>query len=82
MKNRKFRNTGLQAMYDHFRSGKDEYANSAAGCAYRSGVKGHRDPGVPTSLAHAAWAAGADVRHDMLEMGDQLVRDTEFATME
>lgn len=65
MKTRKFKHTGLQAMYDLFRYGNPiTYAGSAADGAYRAGLDGYRDLGVPTSLAHAAWAAGADERYD------------------
>jgi hypothetical protein len=65
MKTRKFKNPGLQRMYDLFRhENHNTYYGSAAGKAYESGLNGFRDPGVPTSLAHAAWAAGADERYD------------------
>jgi len=66
MKTRKFKNAGLQAMYDLFRTETpgQMFNGSAAAGAYRAGLNGFRDPGVPTSLQHAAWAAGADTRHD------------------
>jgi hypothetical protein len=67
MKTRKFKNFGLQRMYDLFRTDAEDNAyfrNTAAGNAYRNGYDGHPDRTVPSSLAHAAWAAGADKRHD------------------
>ena len=66
MKTRKFKNVGLQAMYDLYRNTTpgSMFTGSAAQGAYNAGLNGHRDPGVPTSLAHAAWAAGADNRAD------------------
>ena len=68
MKTRKFKHKSLQDMYDLFRNGNHStYYNTAAGSAYRLGLDGHCDPGVPTSLAHAAWAAGADERADKKE---------------
>ena len=65
MKTRKFKHKGLQDMYDLFRTGNHKrYHGTAAANAYKLGLDGFRDPGVPTSLAHAAWAAGADERAD------------------
>lgn len=62
MKTRKFKNSGLQKMYDLFRQADDEtkHVGSAAGQAYRNGLAGFPDRNVATSLGHAAWAAGAD----------------------
>jgi hypothetical protein len=69
MKTRTFKNRGLQRMYDLFRYEEDNryFYNTAAGNAYRLGREGHPDRNVPTSLAHAAWAAGADALHDANE---------------
>jgi len=65
MKTRKFKYTGLQDVYDMYRNGRESLgAGTALQNAYNAGYAGHRDPGVPTSLAHAAWAAGADNRAD------------------
>ena len=69
MKTRTFKNHSLQRMYDLFRYDEDNryFNNTAAGNAYRRGLDGHPDPGVPSSLQHAAWAAGADKRADEFE---------------
>lgn len=76
MKTRTFKNQGLQRMYDLFRTDAENngyFRNTAAGNAYRNGYDGHPDRTVAGSLAHAAWAAGADRRHDELaEQNGQL----------
>lgn len=67
MKTRTFKHAGLQDIYDMFRNRDPRTSslrNTAASNAFRAGLDGHRDPGVPTSIAHAAWAAGADIRAD------------------
>lgn len=68
MKTRNYKNGGLQAMYDLFRHQHtgNKYAGSAAAGAYQRGLAGHPDRNVPTSLSQAAWAAGADTRHDAI----------------
>jgi len=68
MKTRNYKTSGLQDMYDLFRHAKNgtKYAGSAAAGAYRRGLAGHPDRYIPTSLSQAAWAAGADTRHDTL----------------
>ena len=70
MKTRTFKAPGLQHVYDMFRDEESQGANylrnSAVGNAFRAGMDDHRDPGVPTSIAHVAWAAGADIRADRL----------------
>jgi len=70
MKTRKFKNIALQAMYNLYRHEKrtvsqNFWSGSASAGAYKAGLAGHRSPGVPTSLAHSAWAAGADERRDL-----------------
>ena len=66
MKTRTFKNPGMKNMYNLFRTGNHStYYGTAAGSAYKLGLDGYPDPGVPTSLAHAAWAAGADELHDI-----------------
>ena len=57
-------------MYDLYRYEKHTvnqnfWSGSASANAYKAGLAGHRSPGVPTSLAHSAWAAGADERRDL-----------------
>ena len=80
MKTRKFKNTGLQAMYNLYRNSRPGpmFNGTAAQGAYKAGLNGFRNPGVPTSLAHAAWAAGADERHDLLKEAGLRARDTSF----
>ena len=72
---RKFKAPGLQHVYNTFRD-KDNQSvnylrNSAVGNAFRRGLDGHTDPGPANSIAHAAWAAGADIRdreiHDEMD---------------
>ena len=67
MKTRTYKQHGLQDMYDLFRHSEAKHlVGSAAQGAYVRGLAGHPDRNVPTSLSQAAWAAGADTRHDQL----------------
>lgn len=79
MKTRKFKNRGLQAMYNLYRNTRpgSMFNGTAAQGAYKAGLNGFCDPGVDNSLAHAAWAAGVDARSDLLEKTD-LSRDIGF----
>ena len=67
MKTRNFKNEACQLIYDLYRHNKDISVGSVLHGHFLHGFRGNPDPGEPTSLAHAAWAAGVDSRNDELK---------------